>query len=77
MNRPNYLEQVLIRCIECRTVVKCNGEAVQQHTELLHRHSRGEKSAICRQCWANREKRERYVGTGESWTAGAAVVPKL
>lgn len=74
--RPAYLETVLIRCIECRRVVKSNGETCCQHTELLHKHIPGEKAALCQQCRMTDTTKEKYVGQGSSWTAGKVIGPE-
>lgn len=74
--QPAYLETVLIRCIECRRVMKSNGETCCQHTELLHKHSPGEKAVICRTCRNNARVWQNLVGQSSSWTAGKVISPE-
>lgn len=74
--QPAYLQSVLIRCIECRTIVKADGITCCQHTELHHRHNHSEKAVICRTCRNNARVWQNLVGQNSSWTAGKVVGPE-
>lgn len=68
------MASILIRCIECGTLVKCDGETTAAHTELHHKHSRGETAALCIRCWDQWAVRSYYLAG--SWRAGERKKPK-